>query len=76
MLSMHINAIDVLDNIYEWFCPVDFSYRCFFLFMNFSDRFRQGFKLFYSFEKQLLMVFFQNILKKTSVMETRFITAE
>ena len=53
---------------------LDFSYRCFFKIMNFSD-FR-CFKLFYRFEKQLLIDFLEfpkKIFKKSSVIKSRFI---
>ena len=48
-LSRRDHSIDVLDNIYG--CLSGLSCRFFFKIMNFSDRFRQCFKLFYSFEK-------------------------
>ena len=56
--------IDVSDNIYEWLCPADFSYICFFKIMNFSGRFGQCFKLFYSLEKQLFMNSFQKVIQE------------
>ena len=46
---------------------VDFSYRYFFKIMIFLDRFRQSFKLFKCFEKQLFMdflKFFKNTQEK------------
>ena len=65
---------DVSDNIYG--CLSGLSWRCFFKIKNFSDRFRQCFKFFYGFEKQLLINFLEfsiKILKKNSVMKSRFI---
>ena len=49
---------------------VDFFYRCCFKIMNFSDRFRQSLKLFYSFEKQLFM----DLLEWNFQKNTRFKT--
>ena len=55
--SRRDHYIDVSDNIYRYISAL--SCRCFFKIMNFSDRFRQCFKLFYSFEKQLFMDFLE-----------------
>ena len=47
--SRRDHSIDVSDNIYG--CLSRLSCRCFFNIMNFPDRCRQCFKLFYSFER-------------------------
>ena len=57
--SRRDHSINVSDDIYgclsglscRCFCLFGLSCRCIFKVMNFSDRFRQCFKLFYSFEK-------------------------
>ena len=51
------HSIDISDNIYG--CLSGLCCRCFFKIMNFSDCFRQCFKLFYSFEKYLFMDFLE-----------------
>ena len=74
--SRRDHSINFSDKTYG--CLSGLSCRCFFKAMNFSDHFRQCFKLFYSFEKQLFMDFLESpkkILKKTSVMNSRFIRA-
>ena len=48
---------------------VDFSYRCLFKIMDFSDRCRQCLKFFDNFEKQLFMDFLEfpkNYSRKTA----------
>ena len=47
--SARDHSIDISDNIYGWLSALTCRYS--FKIMNFSDRFRQCFKLFYSFEK-------------------------
>ena len=55
--SRRDHSINFSDKTYG--CLSGLSCRCFFKAMNFSDRFRQCFKLFYSFEKQLFMDFLE-----------------
>ena len=55
--SRRDHSNDVSDNIDG--CLSGLSCRCFFKIMNFSDRFRQCFKPFYSFEKWLFMDFLE-----------------
>ena len=54
-ISRRDHSIDVSDNIYG--CLSGFSCRCF--FNEFLDRFRQCFKLSYSFEKELFLAFLE-----------------
>ena len=61
--SRRDHPIDVSDNIYG--CLSGLSCRCFFKIMNFSDGFRQCFKVFYSFEKYLFMDFLEFPKKNT-----------
>ena len=55
--SRRDHCIDVSDNIYG--CISGLSCRCFFRIMNFSDRFRQFFKLFYSFQREMFINFLE-----------------